>query len=204
MYKFLSIIPVVFLSSCLFSNNIIVDENEGDNTVKNKENNIVKVDEIKDDNIKVISERKIITRDDKDFVIEDIDSKDFNLDYSLTGLSKFSSKEAIDAIKKLKKENSDIKFVVYFEFNSSELSEESKNIINYNNEFYKKNPNLKLTLNGHTDIKGSREYNLSLGEQRALAVKKMMQGNIDIISFGEEKTISNIDSKNRRVEFVYK
>lgn len=204
MYKFLSIIPVVFLSSCLFSNNIIVDENEGDNTVKNKENNIVKVDEIKDDNIKVISERKIITRDDKDFVIEDIDSKDFNLDYSLTGLSKFSSKEAIDAIKKLKQENSDIKFVVYFEFNSSELSEESKNIINYNNEFYKKNPNLKLTLNGHTDIKGSREYNLSLGEQRALAVKKMMQGNIDIISFGEEKTISNIDSKNRRVEFVYK
>lgn len=204
MYKFLSIIPVVFLSSCLFSNNIIVDEDEGGNTVKNKENNIVKVDEIKDDNIKVISERKIITRDDKDFVIEDIDSKDFNLDYSLTGLSKFSSKEAIDAIKKLKKENSDIKFVVYFEFNSSELSEESKNIINYNNEFYKKNPNLKLTLNGHTDIKGSREYNLSLGEQRALAVKKMMQGNIDIISFGEEKTISNIDSKNRRVEFVYK
>jgi peptidoglycan-associated lipoprotein len=65
------------------------------------------------------------------------------------------------------------------------------------------NPNLKLFLHGHTDIKGSRGYNLSLGEERALSVKNHMQGDINTISFGEEKTISTTDSKNRRVEFIY-
>ena len=56
-------------------------------------------------------------------------------------------------------------------------------------------------------MKGSREYNLSLGESRGLSVKKFIDENsknITIISFGEEETISLKDSKNRRVEFIYK
>jgi outer membrane protein OmpA-like peptidoglycan-associated protein len=213
MYKILSVIPVVFLSSCFFSNNIIVDESAKKDTTdaKIEDNNqeivkITKIDTPKE-KIKVISQRKIITRNDKDFIIEDIDSninqENFDLNYQFSGLSKLSSPEAIKLVEELKSTNEGLKFVVYFDFNSSELSELNKNTISAHNEFLKQNPNLKLILHGHTDIAGSRGYNLSLGELRALSVKKIMQGIISIVSFGEEKTISNEDSKNRRVEFIY-
>jgi peptidoglycan-associated lipoprotein len=212
MYKLLSVISVVFLSSCLFSGNIIVDEDtnahgSAQNTNQTQDaNETIKPIKITDDNVKIISQRNIITRDDKDFIIENIDSNigdGFNLNYSLSGLSKFSTKEAREAIEALKKQDNTVVFVVYFEFNSSVLSDESKKIIAYHNDFLQKNPQLTLMLHGHTDIKGSREYNLSLGEERALSVKNIMQGNIKTVSFGEEKTISTTDSKNRRVEFIY-
>lgn len=204
MYKILSICSLLLLtsllSSCLFSNNVIVDEHEKKDNTHNKTQTDDRV-------VEIISQRKVVTRDDTDFIVADIQSNsnsNFMKDYSLTGLSKFSSQAAIDAVKLIKQIQPGIQFVVYFEFDSIELSEESKKIISYHNDFYSKNSNLTLELQGHTDIKGSREYNLSLGEQRALAVKKLMQDNINIVSFGEEKTISTTDSKNRRVEFIYK
>jgi peptidoglycan-associated lipoprotein len=136
-------------------------------------------------------------------LIENINTESDTTNYSLSGLSSSSSKEARGAIAALKQADAEVVFVVYFEFNSSELSPASKQIITYHNNFLQNNPNLKLFLHGHTDIKGSRGYNLSLGEERALSVKNHMQGDINTISFGEEKTISTTDSKNRRVEFIY-
>jgi peptidoglycan-associated lipoprotein len=193
MYKILSIIPVIFLSSCLFSNNIIVDEEDQRSGSTSSA----------DGKTTIISERKVISRDDKDFLIENINTESDTTNYSLCGLSSSSSKEAREAIAALKQADAEVVFVVYFEFNSSELSPASKQIITYHNNFLQNNPNLKLFLHGHTDIKGSRGYNLSLGEERALSVKNHMQGDINTISFGEEKTISTTDSKNRRVEFIY-
>jgi peptidoglycan-associated lipoprotein len=193
MYKILSIIPVIFLSSCLFSNNIIVDEEDQRSGSTSSA----------DGKTTIISERKVISRDDKDFLIENINTESDTTNYSLSGLSSSSSKEARGAIAALKQADAEVVFVVYFEFNSSELSPASKQIITYHNNFLQNNPNLKLFLHGHTDIKGSRGYNLSLGEERALSVKNHMQGDINTISFGEEKTISTTDSKNRRVEFIY-
>jgi peptidoglycan-associated lipoprotein len=193
MYKILSIIPVIFLSSCLFSNNIIVDEEDQRSGSTSSA----------DGKTTIISERKVISRDDKDFLSENINTESDTTNYSLSGLSSSSSKEAREAIAALKQADAEVVFVVYFEFNSSELSPASKQIITYHNNFLQNNPNLKLFLHGHTDIKGSRGYNLSLGEERALSVKNHMQGDINTISFGEEKTISTTDSKNRRVEFIY-
>lgn len=194
MYKIISIVPVIFLTSCFSSNNIIVDEASSGVNNKHVANNEKEM---------VISERNVITRGDKDFVVEELSSNTDDTNYSLSGLSKLSSEAAKEAVAKIMASHPDMKFVVYFEFNSSKLSPKSQEIIQLNNEFLASNPSLKLVLNGHTDIKGSREYNLSLGEERAIAVKKLMQGNIEVVSFGEEKTISNIDAKNRRVEFVY-
>lgn len=77
------------------------------------------------------------------------------------------------------------------------------------------NPNQHITLEGHSDERGTREYNIALGEQRAKAVFKMLQligvmnNQIDIVSYGEEKPAvqgheDHALSLNRRVEVVYK
>jgi outer membrane protein OmpA-like peptidoglycan-associated protein len=202
MYKIFSIILVISLSSCFSGNNVIVDEGENYNNSKGGVN---------ESEGSVISERKVVTKGDEDFIIEDIGNKsnavsglDSSYNYQFSGLSRFSRSKAIEAVEELKSNNPDIKFVIYFEFDSSELNDENKQIIAIHNDFLQQNPNLELVLGGHTDAVGSRDYNLSLGELRALAVKKTMQGNISVVSFGEEKTVSVVDEKNRRVEFVYK
>jgi len=76
------------------------------------------------------------------------------------------------------------------------------------------NPNTVITLEGHADERGSREYNLALGERRAYAVKSQMtllgagDNQIKIVSYGEERPAleghdDNAWSKNRRVELHY-
>jgi len=76
-------------------------------------------------------------------------------------------------------------------------------------------PNQRINIEGHSDERGTREYNISLGEQRAKSVFKMLQligvmsNQVDVISYGEEKPAeSGHDAealrRNRRVELVYK
>ena len=105
---------------------------------------------------------------------------------------------------------------VYFDFDKSDLSEQSKQTIAKNAEIFKKNnPNSKLTLEGNTDSRGSAEYNLALGERRAKAVQKYMttlgisKDKLSVTSYGEEKPAvagenEEAWSKNRRVDFVVK
>jgi len=104
---------------------------------------------------------------------------------------------------------------IYFEFNSSEIKSEFQESILAHGSYLGENPNATVTLEGHTDERGSREYNVGLGERRAQSVRRLLlfQGAVDrqveVISYGEEKPAreghDEVDySENRRVEFIYK
>lgn len=104
--------------------------------------------------------------------------------------------------------------VIYFQFDSSNLAPQNRNIIQQYATYLLAKPNTIITLSGHADERGSREYNLALGEQRANAVKRQLivlgvsSAQIGTISYGEEKPVADAHndvawSKNRRVEITY-
>ncbi|MBA3582724.1 MAG: peptidoglycan-associated lipoprotein Pal [Gammaproteobacteria bacterium] len=106
------------------------------------------------------------------------------------------------------------KRVVYFEFDKADIAPEYQELLIKHSQYLVSNPSVKVRLEGHTDERGSREYNLALGEQRAKSVQQflLLQGapkdNIGVTSFGEELPIDVNHSdeawgKNRRVELVY-
>jgi peptidoglycan-associated lipoprotein len=103
---------------------------------------------------------------------------------------------------------------LYFDFDQSAVRPEYRDIVLAHAEYLSANPNVSVTLEGHTDERGSREYNIALGERRARAVKDMMTAHgapasqISTISYGEERpAVLGSDegawSRNRRVEIVY-
>jgi len=103
---------------------------------------------------------------------------------------------------------------LYFDFDQSAVRPEYRDIVLAHAEYLAANPNVSVTLEGHTDEQGSREYNIALGERRARAVKDMMTAHgapasqISTISYGEERpAVLGSDegawSRNRRVEIVY-
>lgn len=102
---------------------------------------------------------------------------------------------------------------VNFDYDSSTLRSDAKAQLAKNAEWIKANTGVMIQIEGHCDSKGSNEYNLTLGERRANAVKAYLQGlgveggRLSTISYGEEKLISMGDSesdhfKNRRANFV--
>ncbi len=104
--------------------------------------------------------------------------------------------------------------VIYFDFDSSDIRNEYVDVIAAHGKFLAGNATVRVRLEGHTDERGSREYNIGLGERRAQAVKRalMLQGvrdsQITTVSYGEERpaALGNDEaawSKNRRVEIVY-
>ncbi|MDJ0794950.1 MAG: peptidoglycan-associated lipoprotein Pal [Woeseiaceae bacterium] len=108
----------------------------------------------------------------------------------------------------------EVENVIYFEFDSSEVRAQDQDIVAGHAAMLNSNPNLRVRLEGHADERGSREYNIGLGERRSQAVRQMLmiQGvsasQIATVSFGEERPVafgsSESDySQNRRVEFVY-
>lgn len=98
--------------------------------------------------------------------------------------------------------------VIYFEFDSSTLSEESRNELEENAEWLKQDPARTLTIEGHTDEVGTTEYNVALGERRAKAALDYLislgadTSRVHVLSFGEEKPASAEDSQNRRAMFI--
>lgn len=102
----------------------------------------------------------------------------------------------------------DLKNVIYFEFDQSDLSDESRNILSNNADWLKDDPERRLTIEGHTDEVGTPEYNLGLGERRARAAKDYLvrlgveADRVKIITYGEEKPASEDDSLNRRSMFI--
>ncbi|KPV41101.1 hypothetical protein AN478_04110 [Thiohalorhabdus denitrificans] len=103
---------------------------------------------------------------------------------------------------------------VFFAFDSSELNEEAREVLRSHADYLKANGDIQVALEGHTDERGSREYNLALGERRAESVKRLLvvQGveseRLEVTSFGEEKPMvegSNEEAyaKNRRVRLRY-
>ncbi len=106
------------------------------------------------------------------------------------------------------------KKVIYFDFDKSEIKQEYADIVTAAARNLTSNPNLKLKLEGNTDNRGTREYNIGLGERRAQAVRRalMLQGvaesQLSTTSFGAERPAVEGDdesawAQNRRVELVY-
>ena len=103
---------------------------------------------------------------------------------------------------------------VYFDYDSNVVKEEYTPVVRYNAQYVAKRPT-KVTVEGNTDPRGSREYNLALGQRRADAVKQRLTllgvpaQQIETVSFGEEKPRSEAASEqayseNRRADIVYK
>jgi peptidoglycan-associated lipoprotein len=106
------------------------------------------------------------------------------------------------------------KRVIYFDFDSSDIRGEGTDIVAAHAKHVAGSPNVRVRLEGHTDERGSREYNIGLGERRAQAVRRalMLQGAADTqlstVSYGEERPVgAGSDeaawTQNRRVEIVY-
>ncbi len=104
--------------------------------------------------------------------------------------------------------------VIYFAYDSDEVAPQDRELIAAHAAFLSANPEVKVSVEGHTDERGAREYNIALGERRAQAVRRMLefQGvspqQITTVSYGEEKpAVEGHDesawSMNRRVELVY-
>jgi len=104
--------------------------------------------------------------------------------------------------------------VIYFEFDSSEVTEQDREFVEAHAAILAANQNLRVSIEGHGDERGSREYNIGLGEKRAQSVRRMMEfqgvlpSQITTVSYGEEKpAVEGHDesawSMNRRVELVY-
>ena len=104
--------------------------------------------------------------------------------------------------------------VIYFDFDQSTIKAEFRTALNGHAAYLSQNPSAKIVLEGHADERGTREYNIALGERRGNAVSRylVVQGvsieAIEVVSFGEERPVnSGSDSaslaENRRVEVRY-
>ena len=105
--------------------------------------------------------------------------------------------------------------VVYFDYDTADILPQFNALLQAHGQFLAQNSNSQLRLEGHADERGSREYNIGLGERRAQAVRRvlMLQGatgtQLTTVSYGEERpaqTGSDDESwrLNRRVELVYR
>ena len=103
--------------------------------------------------------------------------------------------------------------VIYFEYDSAEIVGGDQDLLVAHAGYLAANPGQQITLEGHTDERGSREYNLALGDRRALSVLRMLElngiapGQVSVVSYGEEKPAAEGHSEaawrlNRRVEIV--
>lgn len=106
------------------------------------------------------------------------------------------------------------KRMVFFDFNSSKLTPDSLDLIRGHAEYLSRFSDVRVRIEGHTDERGSREYNIALGDNRAKSVSRIMQlqgvdsAQFSTLSYGEEVPIDEAQSerayrKNRRVEVVY-
>ena len=101
--------------------------------------------------------------------------------------------------------------IIYFEYDSSEIKAEYRSVIEAHAAYLSANSNTIITLEGHADERGTREYNMALGERRANAVREflMLEGvngaSLEVISYGEESPAAQGSDEasyalNRRVE----
>jgi peptidoglycan-associated lipoprotein len=105
--------------------------------------------------------------------------------------------------------------VVYFDYDQADIKPEFNQMLEAHGRFLAMNPNAQVRLEGHTDERGSREYNIGLGEQRAQSVRRvlLLQGataaQVSTVSYGEERPAATGSDEeswrlNRRVELVYR
>ena len=146
----------------------------------------------------------------EDKIILDEDGNLQNRDELIEVLAEGAA-EAEAAVKEL--ENAGIPSTLYFAYDDTEIDEAATRVIIEHANFMQSHPNVRLRLEGHADERGTREYNLALGENRALSVKEVLglynlEDRVVVVSYGEERPVAiehNEEAweKNRRVEFVY-
>jgi peptidoglycan-associated lipoprotein len=104
--------------------------------------------------------------------------------------------------------------IVYFDFDKSDIRPEFNAMLTEHARALTRNASIKVRLEGHTDERGSREYNIGLAERRAQAVRRVLllqgvtEAQLATVSYGEEKpavagSTEDAWAKNRRVEIVY-
>ncbi len=104
--------------------------------------------------------------------------------------------------------------VIYFDLDRTEIRSEFQAQVSCHAEYLRQFPNARVTLEGHADERGTREYNLGLGERRGNAVQSAVtsaggsMGQLTVVSYGEERPVDrghdeSAWAKNRRVEIVY-
>lgn len=105
--------------------------------------------------------------------------------------------------------------VIYFGYDRSDIPPEYVPLLRTHADWLAKHPDIRVTIEGHTDERGTREYNLALGDQRASAVRRFLitegvrEAQLDTLSYGEEKPASlghgeSSWSLNRRAELNYR
>ena len=103
---------------------------------------------------------------------------------------------------------------IYFDYDKDTVKAEYKDLLAAHARYVASHPKAKMTLTGNTDDRGSREYNVSLGQKRSVSVKKSMNvlgaqdTQIETVSFGEERADTNCKDdacygKDRRVDISY-
>ncbi len=104
--------------------------------------------------------------------------------------------------------------VIYFDFDRSKVKAEFTDVIAAHAEYLANNPGAQMKLEGHADERGSREYNIGLGERRGNSVARHLglqgasRGQLDVVSYGEERPVAMGHDEaswrlNRRVEIIY-
>ncbi len=104
-------------------------------------------------------------------------------------------------------------YPIYFEFDKSELRENSRETLSELAQWMKNNPSVDIRIDGHCDERGSNEYNLALGENRAASAKKYLvylgisPDRLETLSYGEEKpscaeSTESCWRENRRDDFI--
>lgn len=104
--------------------------------------------------------------------------------------------------------------ILYFEYDSSDVLPAYREVLEAHANYLAQNPNVTIALEGHADERGTREYNLALGERRAQSVRGQMMvfgpsaSQLRATSYGEERPVSDGHSEeawsqNRRVEIIY-
>lgn len=106
----------------------------------------------------------------------------------------------------------DLGNVIHFDYDQDAIKPEDRPILDRKADILRVNPSLRIRISGHADDRGSDEYNLVLGNKRALSAKQYLMGKgidggrIDVTSFGEERPVDPAENetawaKNRRAEF---
>jgi len=126
-----------------------------------------------------------------------------------------AEKAALEADLAALKDSSNVlsKRSVYFDFDKDEVKPEYRALVEAHAKFLLAHPTSKIAIQGNADVRGSREYNLSLGQRRSVAVKNAMnlqgvqEAQIETVSFGEEKAAACKDEscyqQDRRADIVY-
>jgi len=105
--------------------------------------------------------------------------------------------------------------IVYFDYDSYTLKPEYQSLIDGHARFLKANPQRRISIEGHTDERGGREYNLALGQKRSEAVRRALNllgisdNQVEAVSFGKEKPAvtgsgESVWAQNRRAEITYR